>query len=194
MSIEVAAQRFLFRPGRPRVFHIQPDMRETQDNNGVPWTHNYLHDLESLWWVTVWMITFNDFCTSEKLPTNLSEVENQLMEARNFFPLSLESTTRSYFFTVSSSMMHHNELSLKASTFWFLDRLRQNLLWWYREVESTLPLSVNLDACDDSLYSMFMDAFNTMLQNTPNYSLVFLPGVYEKLRKNLKRPRAESES
>ena len=194
MSIEVAAQRFLFLPGPPGVLHFQPDTRETQDINGVPWTHNYLHDLESLWWVTVWMVTFNDFSTSEKLPTDLSEVENQLMEARKFFPLSLESTTRSYFFTVSSSMMHHNELSLKASTFWFLDRLRQNLLWWYREVESTLPLSVNLDACDDSLYSMFMDAFNTMLQNTPNYSLVFLPGVYEKLRKNLKRPRAESES
>ena len=194
MSIEVAAQRFLFRPGRPRVFHIQQGMSATEDNIGVPWTHNYLHDLESLWWVTVWMVTFNDFCTTKKLPTDLSEVENQLMDARNFIPLSLESTTRSYFFTDSSSMVYYDELPLKASTFHFLDQLRQHLSWWYWEVESTLPQSVNLDACDDSLYSIFMDAFNIMLQKIPNYSLAFLPGVYEKLRKILKRPRAESES
>jgi hypothetical protein len=48
MSIEVAAQEFLF----PHV--EEPTL--TEHEGTVPFSHNHLHDLESLWWVAAWVV------------------------------------------------------------------------------------------------------------------------------------------
>ena len=138
------------------------------------------------------MVIYNNFCTPEKVPADLKEVEDQLMQARNLCPLSMELMGCSYFFLDFSSVMCHNEKPLKAIPFQILNKLGQQLLWWYWEVESTLPQFVNLNACVDYLYSVTINAFKIILQKSPNYTLVFLPGVYEKLRRCLKQPRAKT--
>lgn len=88
MSIKVDAREFLFHPEPPEDLNHQDyktGMSVTQSSTSVPWTHNYLHDLKSLWWVTVWMIFHNDFHTPEQLeepPADFKEVEDQLLQVR----------------------------------------------------------------------------------------------------------------
>jgi hypothetical protein len=103
MSVEVAAQRFLFAP---------PDLGFSSSEVGgflsaakqdvgtaeieVPFSHNHLHDLESLWWVAVWVVFYNYF--SEGTPSHdspsftLRDAGDQLNLGRILSPPVLQST------------------------------------------------------------------------------------------------------
>ena len=101
MSVEVAVKGFLFKLEHGAILHSKKSVNRTTATNvthshvSVPWAHNYLHDLESLWWVATWMAFFHDFRIPEaESPANLKLVEAQLMLAKKLFPATLESTTR----------------------------------------------------------------------------------------------------
>ena len=59
MSIEVAARLSLFPPVEPEISETELDSSDdevslaTRATTRVPFSHNHLHDLESLWWVAV---------------------------------------------------------------------------------------------------------------------------------------------
>ena len=61
MSIEVAAQKFLFPPSEPESTEFDELVDPTEEKIGASgqpeteatFSHNHLHDLESLWWVAV---------------------------------------------------------------------------------------------------------------------------------------------
>jgi hypothetical protein len=68
MSIEVATQGFLFIPSDPGPSSTEFDDFFSATKQGVgmpqtkvPFSHNHLHDLESLWWVAVWVVFYNYF-------------------------------------------------------------------------------------------------------------------------------------
>jgi hypothetical protein len=104
MSIEVAAQEFLFLPPSDDVdiTDFMEDFTSTSDiqnpTSAVPFSHNYLHDLESLWWVAVWLVLFNHFSKAQGLgdepPFELSDAEHQLRLAEVLFPSVLKSADR----------------------------------------------------------------------------------------------------
>jgi hypothetical protein len=56
MAIEVTAQEFLFDsdPFTERDKVMEQGIETVQTE--VPFCHNHLHDLESLWWVAVWVV------------------------------------------------------------------------------------------------------------------------------------------
>jgi hypothetical protein len=95
MTIEAAAQWFLFRRHLPnrsanfaKMLHdIQIEAQETTSTMQnqpaeAPFSHNHLHDLESLWWAAVWMALYNHFSRSQKSDmeslSDLHEVDHQL--------------------------------------------------------------------------------------------------------------------
>jgi hypothetical protein len=210
MSIEVAAQMFLFVPSDPGLSSTEVDELDSAMEQGigiawtkvptVPFSHNHLHDLESLWWVAVWVVFYNYF--SERTPSNdrpsftLRDANDQLMLARILFPPALESTTRQIGFQHPKSF--HNTCDglprNKRAIYLRLNLLRRLLVRDYRVIEAEYPLFVDPNSSKDDIY----DHFTRLFLKTVSHDLVldFIPDVYEKLsmEENSKRPRSESTS
>ena len=152
MAVEAAAQLYLFPPTCQTLTAIgeqrDPKRRKIHQYCGL----NHLHDLESLWWVAAWIIFNNGFSRPEDCLDNLEETSNKTR--LNL----LHYHRRDSFTTTFLGMVDHvpdpqNEISYER------DYLRELLLEQYWEVKSKLPLSINLDASDNSIYSHFKTTF-----------------------------------
>jgi hypothetical protein len=104
MSVEVAVQKFLFQPRFDKDVNIIDFMQDVRNTSGIqkaittPFSHNHLHNLESLWWVAVWMVFYNCFSkthgSDNEPPFTLSEAECQLKPSQVLFPSMLKNTDR----------------------------------------------------------------------------------------------------
>jgi hypothetical protein len=65
------------------------------ESTAIPFAHNHVHDLESLWWVAVWMVFYNHFLKSQqssKEPLfSLLDAQCQLELAGTLFPTYMKS-------------------------------------------------------------------------------------------------------
>jgi len=206
MSVEVAAQKFLFTPGTGlSLTEFNEIVSATGQGEGtaqskVPFFPNHLHDLESLWWVAVWIVFYNYF--SEGTPSGdrpsltSGEVEDQVNLARSLFPPVLESTTRrDAFQTLTSFPNICDKLSDNKKTFTQrLDLLRRLLINHYGVVEARYPRSVDPDASNDGIYDAFKQLFFNLKTDSHNLVLDFIPDIYKAQRnlENSKRSRSES--
>src|SRR6267154_58270 len=147
MSIEVAARRYLFLPSAPGISFDQLGEQLLARQQGVraaqtkvPFFHNHLHDLESLWWVAVWVVFFNDFSNRTPSPDHtsltLQDARDQLKLARDLFPSMLGSFIRRDGFQNSTSFQKAcNELPPNKADFCNrLDVLRELLIGHYRVI------------------------------------------------------------
>jgi hypothetical protein len=159
----------------------------------APFAHNHLHDLESWWWVVVWIIYFNQFCNLEKREEtpSLEELSHQLMLTRQLFPLApgLDSCLASLQASFQSAYL---ELPHSKHLLCFcLDALRRILLKHYVAIERTLPHSITLTESGYDIYDDFME----LLVDIPNSELAFNLGslicMHEKVRGLLKWPAGE---
>jgi hypothetical protein len=212
MSIEVEAQMFLFSPyhfSHPaNVREKVRQMRQTEEQAAtsaahpqaarLPFSHNHLHDLESLWWVVVWMVFYNKFSKSkshqsdEEPLSDLRETGRQLAVARTLFPPSTESIRRrdgfQRSFATASNGLPHNKKNICD----YLEILRQSLVEDYIAIESTHPKFINSTASNDDIYDGFKEAFRDSHAEYSDFVLTFIPEIHAQLKENLKRPRAES--
>jgi hypothetical protein len=203
MSVEVSTQEFLFPPVEPSESDDYDDYAEELieeehsstkgPRSDVPFTHIYLHDLESLWWVVVWIVFYNEFRppeqSNEAAMPNLNDVERQLTAARTLFPPIMESTRRRDGFQLFFSRIYQELPNSKHHICSHLNILRRRLIRGHRKVQAK-PHSIDWDAVDDRIYNNFGTAFE-MLQAL-KFTLAFIPDLYAELRKKLKRSRAES--
>ena len=160
MPIEVAGQMFLFAPRQSRpsanfiqkVQHIK-QLKERaaanikQDKHAnLPFSHNHLHDLKSLWWVAIWIVFYNHFSKSqqpdEEPLSDLQVVERQLRLAGTLFPPIMKSTDRRDGFQTSFSQVCEDLPHNKETICTYLDTLRTTLVNHYIAIESTLPMSI----------------------------------------------------
>jgi hypothetical protein len=154
----------------------------------IPFSHNHLHDLESLWWVTVWIIINNYFLPprppSPDITTNFSgkllveDVNNQLLLAQTIFLSVPDSFNR--FWTFASPTKFHDmcqdkSLRSKAKILEVLDHVRKALVEQYSAVESTLPMSMNPAASDGSIYMEFKLALKKARQDHLDVAMFFHP-------------------
>ena len=167
------------------------------------WTHNDLHDLESLWWVATWMLCYNSFrCPKKAKESNVGVLDKQLLEAAFLFPPVIgQDNSRYVNFTDTGSFREScGKLSRSNKTAWrYLDKIRIDILQG-RQIEATL--SHELDFSDFSdIYQRFEATFKSARDKSPNFILSFIPKLKErlenspkklKLSKKLKRPRATS--
>jgi hypothetical protein len=200
MSIEVAAQKFLFFPPDPEP-SLEQIVSATEQDVGtaltdVPFSHNHLHDLESLWWVAVWMLFYNHFSDGTPPSFKRQEAADQVKLAQILFPLVLGNTSRRDGFQISTSFMNtcnllqHNKKYVPCS----LNILRLILVCRYRDIERGFPQSVDPSLCSDDIYDHFTSVFSSLKDKSRNVVLSFIPEIYENLLKaeNSKRPRSES--
>ena len=108
MSIEVAAERFLFFPPEPGPSSSDLDeflsalkqgvRRPRGARTEVSFSHNHLHDLESLWWVAVWVVFYSYFSEGtsfrDRPSSTLRDTGDQLKLARILFPHALNNSDR----------------------------------------------------------------------------------------------------
>ena len=164
----------------------------------VPFSHNHLHDLESLWWVTVWMVFYHHFSTTsqsdDKPPFSLSEAESQLALARTLFPPVLQSALRQNGLRVPLRDTCLTLPSNKSVIRTYLDVLRLSLITHFQAIESTLPQFIDLTRSQDDIFDEFRTVFLTVKGEFSDVILTFIPDLHVRLRVNLKRARARAES
>ena len=119
----------------------------------LPWAYNHLHDLESLWWVAVCIISNNRFSMSGD--SDVQEIPEHHRKA--LFPLAWEPFRRATNFTEDFPNMKNSLPKCYQQVFTALDGFRELLIQHYRDVKSKLPHSINLDASDDDIYQFFAE-------------------------------------
>jgi hypothetical protein len=197
MSIEVAVQSYLFPPSHPvpSGTEIKQCLGGTLRNltSQVPFSHNHLHDLESLWWVAIWIVFYNYFSNTAPLDDHLPFVYKDVLEhlklTRILFPTTVKSGDRLIGFQTLFSKACSGLPSNKDDICLLLDGLCEILIGQYKVVEGGLPLSVDSNSTDDSIYETFKDIFSSLRTVYHDLVLIFIPEVHRKLRK---RERSES--
>lgn len=210
MSIEVAAQMFLFTPRRshPSANFIQKvqqikQLKERAATNikqdkpaNLPFSHNHLHDLESLWWVAVWIVFYNHFSKSqqpdEEPLSDLQVAERQLRLAGTLFPSVMKSTDCQNGFQTSFSQVCEDLPRNKETICTYLEALRTTLVDHYIAIESTLPKFITSTTSEDDIYEEFKEALTASCKDYSDFMLTFIPHIHSQFRNYLKRPRAES--
>jgi len=202
MSIEVAEQEYLLLHPDASFTGIMQGIQQISTRNAtsktqdeptvVLFSHNHLHDLESLWWVAVWMVFYNHLSKSKQsdecLSTDIRDVDHQLGLARTLFPPILESSRCQNGFPLSFTKRCEGLPSNKKVICGYLEGLRQILVKHYLAIESTFPQFINLSTSKDDIYDDFRTAFIDSRQQYSDFVLAFIPDV----KHNLKRARAES--
>ena len=206
MSIEVAAQQFLFSPDsepdltkldRVAMITGQKDKKACED---VPFFPNHLHDLESLWWVAVWIVFYTDISEGASSHDHTSTALRASLElAENLFPSTPANTTRHIGFQVSTSFKGLcSRLPVnKEAICEYLDILRQMLIKHYRRVEQNIP-QIEPSSSSDEIYDVFIKAFSNLETATQGFALKLIRDIQcellmaEKEEQKQKRARPQS--
>ena len=209
MSVEVAAQAFLFSNSGSKIDQTeetkvneylnlstpQQDVKEVW--NAGPFSHNHLHDLESLWWVAVWVVFHNHFSESGKAPSvTIKDTTDQLTLAQTLFPPASGRDTRLLGFQGPNSFRKtYIQLpSNKHHTCAGLNVLREALISHYRYIESTYPGNVDPTSSSDSIYASFSKILEKFGTDLRGFVLEFIPDIRNKLLKKEKSKRPRSGS
>ena len=198
MSIEVAAQRFLF---APLIRGSRADVRgflnrQERDQSIVPvaFSHNHLHDLESLWWVAVWVVFYNNFSeetpshASDRTPFTSKNAEDQINLAKTLYPSVLNDTDRQGGFSQPDAFLDMCKKLPGNKTVICngLDVLRNLLVTHYIAIEAGYPLSVDPRSSGDDIYDDFTELFSILKRISNGLVLDFIPHAYTKLLKEEK--------
>jgi hypothetical protein len=168
--------------------HFQPpDEDKDSDITEVPWTHNYLHDLESLWWVAVWIVFYNVF-RDPKQPKESDAVDTtyQLQLTQSLFPPTLSSSHRQNGFQWEFPKLCDQLPSTSKIICRSLNNLRGFLIQEYTKAEKPLPRSLKLST-SDKVYKHFRQYFRLIQDKFENFTLSFIPDIEEKLEGKRKR-------
>ena len=200
MAIEVAAQRYLFSP-KPKRIHGPTGFKNAfsaklqKEKAKAPFSHNHLHDLESLWWVTAWVVLYHSFSkgtTPRDCPT-LQDADDQLFLAEKLFPPVVDPTRQNNFQNDESFLEIGEKIPKnKQDAHICLDLLREELISHYEDVEAEYPL-INPNASKDEIYDTFTESFTTLKSNYHGVTLKSIQDIRAELSKpENKRPRSES--
>jgi hypothetical protein len=204
MSIEVTAHRFLFKPSNPTAgsssfdeFLSAMECDEGMAETKVPFSHNHLHDLESLWWVAVWVVFYHSFSDGKTFrdPLTLQDANDQLDLAEKLFPPMVDSFSRQNNFQDAESYWEIcNQLpAYKKVAYFGLAYLREQLIKHYTAIEANYPL-INPNASTDDIYHDFTERFTYLKTEYEGFALKPIEDIHAELlpKSESKRPRSES--
>jgi hypothetical protein len=138
MSVEVESQSYLFIPIRllDPSDSLENDWSGLLDSDGFQ--YNSLHDIESTWWVGVWIITCNEIEMDNPSESAVRRAEQQKRLARRYFPQTMRSTDRSSLLFANTTLGWLIKRLPKpfAACGTMLDRARSHLVQTYQEVEA----------------------------------------------------------
>ena len=187
LSVEIAGLSYLFAPITPAPTPEDTgrfsDIYQHSVQPELPWRFNHLHDLESLWWVAVWIVFNNRFGgldvsafspPESDVPPTPQAPPDSIRKA--LFPSSFDNVHRRDFFITKFSYIQGLPEQYQTP-FLALNALRTCLVMDYRAIQSTLPKSINLDASGDGIYNYFKGMFDFLRDETSNHTLMSMPTV-----------------
>jgi hypothetical protein len=200
MSIEVAEQAFLFRISDPVTTYREHRQRASSGAkqsvaSKVPFSHNYLHDLESLWWVAIRVVFYNHFYLKSPLDDHpqfeLKDVGRQVKLAQRLFPPTLKNTDRQNGFRSTFLEKYVGLPDNKTTMVTSPDYLRLILIKRYEVVESALPLALSFspNSSEDRIYEEFQEVFSASKDDTRDLLPDFILPIYVKLLKETEKSK-----
>lgn len=200
MSVEIAVMNYLFLPKRlaPTSDEFLASYSSSSigfGNFGGPkFFHNPLHDLESLWWVAVWILFYHHLSKPGDQAPDLEYVIGQLQSAETLFPRLPEDVLRHYIFQHYFEEYSQKLSPNKRATGNRLDLLRIKLLKNYYFIEASLPTNkIDWLQSNKKIYSQFIKSFSRRQPAVAGYhlhSFLEIEATLKSLR--LKRSREES--
>ena len=164
MAIEVAAMKRLFLPSHPEI-SAEQILNHTPAVTR-PFSYNHIHDLESLWWVAVWIVFKNYFLLSgDQLPSAIDDVEISLKNSQSLFPAVINHTGRQNGFQTSFMDACSGLPSNKQAICQCLNGLRINLIVQYKAMEdkNQSPPEADIYETFKTVLSQVKIPLNTML-------------------------------
>ncbi|KAF8576249.1 hypothetical protein K439DRAFT_1664701 [Ramaria rubella] len=161
MSLEAAQRTYLFSTG------LAQNGNPWEKNQVViiprPWRYNPLHDLESLWWICVWMILFHRTGSSEPDDQELELAWKQYRVHQEIFPGTLKSSTSRTVALMSNGRLINLlwDISIPEScglAAWQLENVRIKLLDRYHQAERGTTIDTTAFA---GIHQEFVQAFET---------------------------------
>jgi hypothetical protein len=169
MSVEVELEKYLFVPRVNIVTDIKG--RVTLPTTRV-FRYNPLHDLESLWWVALWMILNHRDSRDEVAH---SSADQQAGYARLFFPGSLRDAGRIEVLTIENTLC--DALHVLPPSFQFiavqLEAVRRCLVDQYKEAEANAEIN---PAAFQGIHALFLNYLANAKNNSQEVKLCLLDG------------------
>ncbi|THH05725.1 hypothetical protein EW145_g4588 [Phellinidium pouzarii] len=125
MSVEVTQSKYLFQPELDFDVESESSSDEELIIPHLNFSYNDIHDMESMWWLPIWMMFFHDI--KSKAITDELQRAKRILEIRELFPRNLNTGPRMTFLMNGFSFMES------------MSCLRVILKKKYQLFESTLP-------------------------------------------------------
>ena len=140
MAVEVESQRYLFLPDPedPQSDTSRPDVRTLLPKlPPPPFVANPLHDLESAWWIVIWILFHH---TDKESPTQ--QADAQLKFYNEVFPGRICQTPRLFFFSQNYSDTGDKAYDTLSETYnkkcYLFQGLAKVLVSYYKRLEMDL--------------------------------------------------------
>ncbi|KAI5115930.1 hypothetical protein M0805_008231 [Coniferiporia weirii] len=154
IAIEVTTCNYIHLPRKPAKTALlamisktmkgieEPDVKQDiQSMSHLEFYYNDLHDLESIWWIPIWMLFFHD----DKAHSETDDLKkaNRSLRTRQLFPRNLHTLDRRDFLTNELTFAKVTSCLPKSYTrvLVLLDVIRAYLIGAYDEVEAALPVA-----------------------------------------------------
>jgi hypothetical protein len=192
VAVEVEAQSYLFRPPRftapDPLGTTSPDPHSALD---IPlaFRMNFLHDIESVWWVFVWAFFYHTD-TAAGAKRSPDELRTQWAQYQRAFPGVVGQTSRCDFF-MNGPILDHAQRTLSKETRDICSgivHMSRRLLESYRKAEESYP-TLGLYDVLDSTYDMAYAYISNAQRKAGSVVLCPLPDLV-----NSKRSRPEDET
>lgn len=136
MAIEVMPMRFFFHP-QPDWIPTLDEQREVVEK--FPFSYNAIHDIESAWWVGIWMLFFHvpkGHTESSQISRKRKDETDWLFPGTFNFARRLEMFQYRHTFSLSTEEWIPEEFLPASRVF---DHVRLWILNFYRNLEKTFP-------------------------------------------------------
>ena len=168
VAVEAAARYYMSIPPKGKEEPVSVILARILAKNGdhstepevhPPFCHNDLHDLESLWWVAIWLFFFRQ-CESERnLQIGERDVQRRVASSQLFRATSSYRERRDVLWNGSSFMEKTAWMTGTMSKYrTILNSLRATLVLNYEDVESEYP-AIRLEVLQET-YDRFQMVFD----------------------------------
>ncbi|KAI5115302.1 hypothetical protein M0805_003528 [Coniferiporia weirii] len=149
---------------------LEADM-DTRIKAAATFFYNDLHDMESMWWIPIWMLFFHD--NEAQRETDGLKMSNRSLCVRQLFPRNLNTSDRKKFLDDKKSFLTAVSRLPKsfAHLVEVLELLMDLLRGMYRDSEASLP-KFDRDVYKNELHEFFNDTWDFCIDFAKNITLV----------------------
>lgn len=181
MAVEVQLNRYLYTQPVHRAIHHGPPVAETEPQHQQMSTsnirHNYLHDIESMWWIAIW--TYLRIVPTDATADHIKKIEALFLD---IFPNSASGSNSRSNFLLDPVLTMEN--TLQYPYFWAMIQpildTHSALIEHYLEYETRMEEYLQHKKFS-KIYGSFATYFRAAMDNAPS-SVTFLHAAHKSVK------------